>query len=1284
MDDPWEKSATVDPEVRAYVYSLVTAVGGSSNYDDTTYQVGDDAYAALQDLTKWLRLYDEKLNRFDVKRCLAEANLVKGDLLEILALWREEEVAQEREWKTKVNLKLGLACLQLLVPLTWPMEMEEEKTTLNHHRHLPFLQLAQVGYKRAVLHHENAKILRTAVRIALPGVGVQRRERSRRDNGIIQLMLYLLRNVAMIVQPQMLPSQGDENEISRSATIDVFWEQDIFTLLLTVGSGANDDFQDQDVILLEILFHLLKGVDAKKLFMEQKQMQIQETDELQLLMQRERAMHKGYNRRAPSRHNRFGTMLWVKREDEMMSTLTGQASIVDGDATLQMMDQSKKWNKPRQRGRNTQQPSEQADFGEKVELNESARQHLREFVADFLDSGFNPLFSSLRKAIERETERVGETHKRQYFYLISWFLDASSARRSQAHTQTTSQPTPSEENTFAYIAAVLDQETFVLLNRNMQRFLDDKSWPDLQSTLLALTQILLTTQTMAESPDEEDQEIAENIQNRLFYEEATHDRLVQILRGYTTQGFAYLDTVTETIHVFVRMLEQYSKQNADLTIRSKRRARKKTVRKLPNGTTAPAAATDDPEDAAEEEERTAHAAVSERKFDFARFSSKLLSQPCVDTFLSFLHFYQDLDREQLKRCHRYLYRLAFKHDLAILLFRVDVLQLLYRMIKGPDALSTETAGFKDWETLVQQVFRRCIKWLEKEQEGEGWREMCIVEMLFSKIPATVFYLQNGYERVVVKSAPRPPAEMEVKGSVEKGMRVPVCVCLLLEQGKGDVLGWVKREFERAVEERRAWEGEGAARAMLERQPSDGGDPESVALLPAPPTIFLSPESNERKAQLFKDKYLRLLLTTLGCQRQGTAENAEASWTVPSEVDTKTLTEGLESIKRTEHDPPTFEEGKTAEGMVRNKSAGTMRVAAGSYDDEEDDNNDDDDPADGAPRAGDPNADDASDSGLDSPLFPPNRPSKRKQDAPERNPKRRRLTRRPAVEFSDADAAARAAERKRKERERNKKTKSRLLVTASDDESDSEADAEFFRLEEERRRRTQGEIRSALLRRKVEGDDGAEKGKAKAKAKKRKGKGTRKRKGVAGESEGQSSGEDGLEDQASEDETAARPPKRRAVFEEESDSDVGTHATPQRPKPRALFEQDSEEDEGEDGGAKISNPDPGPEGEDRDVENDGLVGLFPRRKPPRAIFGEDRGSEEDDDEAVVEEETPGTSPPPGVGLDGRAGSGEGIEDVDMEDVGNDKDGDEDLIPSRKPVARRGGRTAMVIEGDSDEE
>jgi replication fork protection complex subunit Tof1/Swi1 len=987
------------------------------------------------------------LGRYDVKRILAEVALLKNDLLEILALWPEELKSN------KLKAKLALACLQLMVPLTWPLELDDEKTTVNHHRHLPFLQLAQVGYKRAILQYEHAQILRTVVRLCLPAMAVERRERSKRDEGILKLVLYLFRNVAMITQPQMLPSQGDENEISRSATIDAFADQDVFTLLLTIGSGASDEFQDEDVILLEILFHLVKGVDAKKLFLQEKQLQSSAADELRLLMQKEKAMHGSYNKSAPTRHNRFGTMIWVKRDDQgKVSTVSGQKAVIDEASTLQQMDSTKKWNKPKPRSKNATEPDSSSEFSARVDLTESARKKLRRFVEDFLDSGFNPLFSSLRRAIEREAERLLESHKRQYYYLIHWFLKASEARRagnsrsdSGANPANTDVPEIESDNAFAYIAAVLDQETFVLLNRTMQRAFDEKNWTELQATLRAFTQILLTVQSMAESKDEEDQEIAENIQNRIFYEATTHDRLVQILRTYNNQGFTYLDTVTECVHVFVRMLERYSKINVDMHIRSKRRSRRKARK---SGNEQPSNEEGVAQD--EEDEREAHATVTERKFDFARFSAKFLTQPCLDTYISFLHYYTDLTSDQLKRCHKYLYRLAFKHELTILLFRVDIMLLLHRMIKGDGsgggALSKEAEEFRDWEQLIQQVFRRCIKWLTRSTEGEGWMEACVVEMLFSKMPGTMFYLQNGYERVVEKRPPRAPAELEFKASVDDGKKVPVAVSLLLEKGEGGTLDWVKKELEGAVTERKAWREMEEARTAT----TNGSENEEQGEKPQAPTVFLSPDTDERKTALFKDKHLRLLLTTLGFERLGLAEDTDASWIIPSSLSSDDIQISLDNIKKTEFEGLTLDEGQTAANMVRNKSSSSTRRRSERGDAEGLDLGSDDDEG----GVSDP----------DEAMFPPNlREKRRKGDEDEDRPtKRRRLINRKTKELTDAELQERADARRRREKERNSKIKSALYVTAEDDESDEEADAQFFAMEEQRRKKMAGLIRSALL------------------------------------------------------------------------------------------------------------------------------------------------------------------------------------------------------------------------------
>ena len=217
---------------------------------------------------------------------------------------------------------------------------------MNHFLHKPYLHAAQVSYKRAILHHDAAQILRTIVRVSLPAMAQPRAERSQVEENIIKVVLYLFRNVIMIGVPERVAVEEDDAEISRSATIDAFHYQDIFNLLLTIGSGIGDEFNEHDVEILDILFHLLKGVDAEKLFMEKEELVSSNTQELQSLIGKEKGMLAGYARFAPSRHNKFGTKAWLKREDGKYSTIFGQSAAMKGQVALQDMDKTKKWKRP--------------------------------------------------------------------------------------------------------------------------------------------------------------------------------------------------------------------------------------------------------------------------------------------------------------------------------------------------------------------------------------------------------------------------------------------------------------------------------------------------------------------------------------------------------------------------------------------------------------------------------------------------------------------------------------------------------------------------------------------------------------------------------------------------------------------------------------------------------------------------------------------------------------------------------------------------------------------------
>ncbi len=219
--------------------------------------------------------------------------------------------------------------------------------TVNHHRHMPYLQDAQIGYKKEILHHEQAKILRTVVRIGLPSIALPLSERSNRDHGIIKLILYFVRNLAIISLPSHLQGTEDENQVSRSATIEAFHYQDIFHLLLTIASGIKEDFDQEDMVILEVLYHVMKGVDPDKLFLSDAQHEHRNADDLEALLKKEAAMVRGYKRHAPTRHSRFGTMIWIKRGDGKVSTVSGQDALRDDARGLAKMDESKKWKKPK-------------------------------------------------------------------------------------------------------------------------------------------------------------------------------------------------------------------------------------------------------------------------------------------------------------------------------------------------------------------------------------------------------------------------------------------------------------------------------------------------------------------------------------------------------------------------------------------------------------------------------------------------------------------------------------------------------------------------------------------------------------------------------------------------------------------------------------------------------------------------------------------------------------------------------------------------------------------------
>ena len=266
-----------------------------------------------------------------------------------------------------------------------------------------------------------------------------------------------------------------------------------------------------------------------------------------------------------------------------------------------------------------------------------------------------------------------------------------------------------------------------------------------------------------------------------------------------------------------------------MQIKSKRRARKiKKKQVQADGTEGE----DDGQVSENEDLQQAQKTVTERKFDFHRFAAKFVNQSSVNTFVAFTRYFADLDTEQLKRAHRFFHRVAYKMELGVLLCRVDIIQLFNKMMKGPGGLDVESPAYKEWDDFVRHFFRQVVKRVQERPE-------LVVEMLFSKIPQTLYFLEHGHDREVFTRAPRPPAELEVKPGMERPDQIGVAVGVLVNQQKSDALHWVRDVLTSATEERKAWENADQARkelAAIKVSESTVAAEDINAEAPTPPSI----------------------------------------------------------------------------------------------------------------------------------------------------------------------------------------------------------------------------------------------------------------------------------------------------------------------------------------------------------------------------------------------------------------------------------------------------------------
>lgn len=863
------------------------------------------------------------------------------------------------------------------MPITWPIELERDADEVKFKQH-PNLKLAQSSYKRTILFNPENDVLSTILLVAYPSLAVPRRQRSERDHGIIRLVVYLLRNLVAI----------DEGR-NRSDTILAFQKAKALEFLCVLASGMGDEFIEEDVIVLDTMYFLVRGVDPFHIFQPLGAASDSLKNDLSNLLAKEKHMRSDNRKTVHTRHNRFGTMISVVKEARRF-TVPSQTAITGNN--FAGIEASKKWNKPQQHIKTHE------DVDTRISLNTEARLAAGTFVSMFLDAGFNPLFSSVLKALEHDDSRVSQSNRLQFLYLQGWFFKAFREKGKAAQKLAKLGSDFSDDADYQLIAAMMESRATIMLRKMLREGIESKLWKETHAAMDCLKELLLTIHAMSMSSSEEYQDIAENLQSNLYYEESNLDLVASCVRTYTNQSLGYLNTCTDLAIVLLKMLEKFASTKTHMFVRARRQRQRK--KKPDTATEAVTAVGSDDEEA----EAGAREAVKERAFNFSQFERKFTNNHCLDTFTTLLEFYADLESDQIKRVIQFYHRIFVVQKAELLLYRIDVFELLNRMIKDKLHLSASNPARSEVENFTVYLFKRFSRTLETSP-ALAW------EVLFEKLSDDPYYLNHDANKAPKEpKPPRAPAEFEVRPGFDHEEQVKIAVAVLLDENKSEFLNWFKSAFSDVITTRESWE---ARQRALNAEITD---PSSACL---PPADTLRPDSDDIKLLLYKDGKVRLLLKVVKLERLGDRDDADAIWIVPSNLMVDELSNDLQLIKKYTYDPPEFENEKTAQDFIRRQV-----VVKNSYNTDSSDNTA------------------SSDSDADV------RPI-------EERPRKKTWRRPPRKEVTEIDydaIEARRLKRELLEKQRNSEIKSSKYVNDSDDEDDAAALAIFFAAEEALRER----------------------------------------------------------------------------------------------------------------------------------------------------------------------------------------------------------------------------------------
>lgn len=589
-------------------------------------------------------------------------------------------------------------------------------------------------------------------------------------------MLHFVRNLLAIRDPIVSglgSSKQEELAHLQSDLIIQLHEANLLNLLPTIGSmAAQTDFNEHNVVILDALWSLYRGVNARDLARDLKEAGV---SDLAKMLDEEERERRAQARARSTRHSRFGTTLQLRAGTDRY-VLHKQNAITKSAGTV--IDGIKK--------KRAIKTKKQDELAQVAELDPEALEILQG-LTDTCIEAFNGFFNSIWKDIRMGRSKVRETDNLRAAFLARFFLDFFLVRHApklladRDAVVASSAEDEEMDSPFMQLSEVLQEDTLVWLNRRQAEALEAgrKATVEVQATMDLHTAILMYLDAMSKDKHQYVKDVAADVSHRFYYFQDLETKIFAPLRIKAADlSIAYLESSVSYTYTFLRMLESFSKSNEYLFVR--RRRRKKDDRRGLD--------VDEEERLRIEDEGPS---FSDHRIVFDGLVDHLGNDQIVSNLLTLLSHYQSLQSpERIKHLVSLMHRIAVKMNRDDFFYKVSALFLFQRILEEK-RVSAERPGMKDLFAFIQYILRKFFKTAQTDPA-------MLVHAFFPKPRSSrarrLIDADSDDDDLPTRDSriPRIPADVEIKPdrSLSWSEQLGVALRCLLDDDKMAVVTWL--------------------------------------------------------------------------------------------------------------------------------------------------------------------------------------------------------------------------------------------------------------------------------------------------------------------------------------------------------------------------------------------------------------------------------------------------------------------------------------------------------------